>query len=66
MYLDDLKQMDAPTITPAVASKYLGCDPQWLRLMARQRPEQLGFNVTCIGSRVNVSRLSFISFLEGT
>ena len=62
--IDDLKQMDCPTITPAVAAQYLGCDPHWLRLMARERPEQLGFPTCCIRSRVKIPRIPFIKFLS--
>ena len=37
MSLEDLKQMNCMTITPAIAATCLGCDPQWIRLAARQR-----------------------------
>ena len=63
--LDELKEMDAAFITPQVAAHYIHCDPHWLRLMARQRPEQLGFPVCCIGSRVRIPRIPFIKFLGG-
>lgn len=66
MNLDDLKSMEGHTITPAVAAKYLGCDPHWLRLMAREKPEQLGFKVCCpTPHRVKISKESFIQFLGG-
>nr|DAG01735.1 MAG TPA: excisionase [Siphoviridae sp. ctSMg55] len=58
--------MESSTITSAVAAKFLGCSPQQLRLMARERPEQLGFNVSCpTRTRVKISRESFIQFLCG-
>lgn len=63
--LDELKEMDAAFITPQVAARYIHCDPHWLRLMARQRPEKLGFSVCCIGSRVRIPRIPFIKFLGG-
>lgn len=63
--IDELKHMTQPTITPAIAARYLGCDPHWIRLMARQRPEQLGFPVCCISNRVKIPRLPFIRFLGG-
>lgn len=67
MTLDELKEMDRATITPAIAAKLLNCDPMWIRLMARQRPEQLGFPVCCVSAhRVKIPRLPFIKFLEGT
>lgn len=65
MSIDDLKQEDAAFITPKVAAQYLGCDPHWLRLVARQQPERLGFPVCCIRSRVKIPRIPFIKFLGG-
>lgn len=64
--LDELRAMKGMTITPAVAAKYLGCSPQWIRAMARERPEQLGFKVCCpTPHRVKISKESFIQFLGG-
>lgn len=63
--VDDLRTMQQATITPAIASEFLGCNQQWLRLMARERPEQLGFPVCCMGNRVKIPRLAFIRFLTG-
>ena len=64
--LDELRAMKGMTITPAVAAKYLGCDPHLLRLMARKKPEQLGFKVCCpTPHRVKISKESFIQFLGG-
>lgn len=62
--LDDLKTIKSPTITAEVASKYLGCSPQWIRRMARERPERLNFQVCCpTPHTVKISRLSFMRFL---
>ena len=36
--LKDIKAMDCETITPAVAAQVLGCDPQLLRVAARDAP----------------------------
>lgn len=63
--VDDLRAMQQAMITPAIASEVLGCNQHWLRLMARERPEQLGFPVCCMGSRVKIPRLAFIRFLTG-
>ena len=65
MTLDDVKQMDADTITPAVAAQVLGCNPQWIRVAARQDKSLLGFPVVIIRSRVKIPRLAFIRFMEG-
>jgi hypothetical protein len=47
MTLDDIRAMSKPTILASEAAQVLGCTPQWLRLMARERPEKLGFPVCC-------------------
>ena len=63
--LDAIKQMETPTITPAQAAPVLGCDPHWIRLVARQQPERLGFPVTVIRSRTKIPRVPFIRYIEG-
>ena len=47
MTLDDIRAMSKPTILASEAAQVLGCTPQWLRLMAREQPEKLGFPVCC-------------------
>ena len=42
MTLDDIRAMSKPTILASEAAQVLGCNPQWLRLMAREQPEKLG------------------------
>lgn len=63
MTLDDIRAMSKPTILASEAAQVLGCNPQWLRLMAREQPEKLGFPVCCIGSRVKIPRKPFLAFL---
>lgn len=65
MTLDEIKACDKPTLTPAEIADVLNCDPQDVRVAARQRPDLLGFNVTVIGTRVKVPRLAFIRWMEG-
>ena len=51
-------------INADVAAKILGCSPQRLRMMARERPELLGFPVCCpTPSRVKIPRIPFMRFL---
>lgn len=61
----DLKKRTDATITPAEASAVLGMAPHWLRLMARERPEKLGFPVIVYGNRCRISRIPFLQYLEG-
>lgn len=61
----DLKKRTDATITPAEAAAVLGMAPHWLRLMARERPEKLGFPVIVYGNRCRIPRVPFIRYLEG-
>lgn len=66
--LEEIKAMDKPFIVPAQAAKVIGCDPHWIRLMARQNPKGLGFEVTLggkKGTRTYIPRLKFIQYVEG-
>ena len=65
MTLEDIKQMDKGTITAAVAAPIIGCDPQYIRLMARLDASKLGFPVIVYRSRVKIPRIPFIKFMEG-
>lgn len=65
MTLQEIKSMSSETITPAVAARVLGCDPQWIRIVAREHPQRLGFPVVVLGSRVKIPRVGFIRFMEG-
>lgn len=65
MTLQDLKAMSKTMLTPAEAAQVIGCDPQLIRIAARQCPETLHFPVIVIGNRVKIPRVAFINFLEG-
>lgn len=66
MTIAELKQLSDLFLTPLIAASVIGCDPQLIRLQAKQRPELLGFPVCVVGSRVKIPRLPFIRFVEGT
>nr|DAL96800.1 MAG TPA: hypothetical protein [Caudoviricetes sp.] len=63
--LDDLRSIDREFITPVIAANILGCDPHYIRLTAREAPEELGYNATRIGRNIKIPRIGFIRFLEG-
>ena len=65
MTLSDIAAMDKSVLTPAIVSKYLGCDQQTLRLQARLRPDLLGFPVVCVGTRVKIPKEPFLAFCRG-
>lgn len=59
-----LMSSESDMINADVAAKILGCSPQRLRMMARERPELLGFPVCCpTPSRVKIPRIPFMRFL---
>ena len=65
MTLEELEKLTDETITPAVAAEVLKCDPQWIRVAARQDKSLLGFPVIVMRSRVKIPRLAFIKFMKG-
>ena len=65
MTLDEIRNSTKEVLTPAEVAPILGCDPQDIRVQAKQHPERLGFNVAVIGTRVKVPRLAFIRWMEG-
>lgn len=65
MTLEQLKEMDRETITPAIAAGLLGCDPHSIRVAAHTEPESLGFPVVVMGTRTRIPRRAFIRFMEG-
>ncbi len=65
MTLDEIRQLDKATLTPAEAASVLGVSPQLLRIQARQQPERLGFPVTVIGRSVLIPREPFLAAMEG-
>lgn len=65
MTINELKQSDKAFITPAVAASIIRCDPNYIRVAARQRPDLLGFPVCVMGHRTRIPRVPFIRFVDG-
>lgn len=63
MTIDDIRSSEAVTITPEQASGFLGCNPQSIRVAARQKPELLGFPVIVMGTETKIPRVPFMQFL---
>ena len=61
----DLEAMTRETISPCEASEIIGCNPQVLRIQARQAPQALGFPVIVMGTRVRIPRRAFLACLRG-
>lgn len=66
MSLDEIRKSTKATIRPIDAAAVLGCNPQCIRIMAREAPERLGFPVFCVGNRVKIPRLPFLAFMGCT
>ena len=65
MTLEEIRNMSKETLSPAIVAEIIGCDPHYIRLTAREAPEQLPFPVITCRSRVRIPRLAFIRFMEG-
>ena len=65
MTLEEIESMDALTLTPAQVASVLNCDPQVVRISAKNRPDLLGFPVICVGNRVKIPRIPFLRFVKG-
>lgn len=61
--LDDLRQEEKAFLIAADICAVLGCDPNYIRCAARQKPELLGFPVVLIGNRVKIPRIPFLRFM---
>ena len=65
MNIEEMKASQRAYLVPADIAPVLGCDPQTIRDMAAQRPEQLGFPVVRMGSRTKIPRVPFLRFMLG-
>ena len=64
--LEEIKRMDKPFITPQQAARVIGCDPQYIRMVARgPNPKALGFPTTVTRTRTHIPRIPFIRFVDG-
>lgn len=65
MTLNEIKSLDREYLTPAEVASVLGCDPQGIRVFAKQNPQGLGFPTCVVGSRVKIPRRPFLRFMTG-
>lgn len=63
--LDQIKSMKEETLTAETVGRVLGCSPQYIRILARESPDKLGFPVIIIAHRVHIPRRAFIRYMEG-
>jgi len=65
MSIEEIRRMDDPLLTPEQAAQVLGCNPQSIRVAAREKPELLGFPVIRVGTRTKIPREPFLQFITG-
>lgn len=63
MTLEEIKRSDKPFLMASDVAPVLGCDPNFVRLAAHDKPELLGFPVTILGRRVKIPRKPFLRYL---
>lgn len=63
--INRISGMTCPFITPAQAAPVIGCSPQTIRIMAREKPAALGFPVVVIGTRTRIPRVPFLRYVLG-
>lgn len=61
--LQDLISYPKDFFTPQQVGDVLGCDPQNLRIMARQRPELMRFEFQIVGNRVKFPKRPFLRYM---
>ena len=63
--LQSIEEMDKEVLTPDKVSQVIGGTAQYLRIIAKQDPQRLGFPVICVGKIVKIPRRAFIAFMKG-
>lgn len=61
--LQDLISYPKDFFTPHQVGDVLGCDPQALRIIARQRPELMQFPFQIVGNRVKFPKRPFLRYM---
>ena len=64
--LKEVQDSEKEILIPSDIAKIINVDPQWIRLVARENPEKLGFPVMIVGNRVKIPRRPFLQFMEGS
>lgn len=65
MTLRELETTDRDFLKATDVARFIGCDPQIIRVIARNHPEKLGFPVCVMQTRVRIPRLAFLKWLRG-
>lgn len=63
MTIQEMEKSTKLYLTAEDIAPYLQCDPQAIRITARNHPDWLGFPVVCTEHRVKIPRKPFLRFL---
>ena len=63
MTIEEIKSSNKAFLTPSDVCEVMGCNPQTIRVTARQRPDLIGYEFTFSGNRMKIPRISFLQFL---
>lgn len=63
MTISEMQQCSRAFLLPADVAGVLNCDPQWIRIMARNDRDALGFPVCVMGRRTKIPRIPFLRFM---
>lgn len=63
MTVAEMKQSDKTFLTASDVAAVLNCDPQAVRIMARTKPERLGFPVILVRTRLKIPRVPFLRYM---
>ena len=63
--LAEIEACPKAMLLPADVAPFLGCDPHYIRLQARNKPELLGFPVAVVGNRTKIPKCAFVAWAKG-
>ncbi|PKM72826.1 MAG: hypothetical protein CVU91_07305 [Firmicutes bacterium HGW-Firmicutes-16] len=62
MSLTEIEALPKDVLLPTDVAEYLACDPHYIRMQARAKPELLGFPVIVIGNRTKIPKEAFVNW----
>ncbi len=62
--LEEIKRIDKEMLSCEDVAPYFGCDPQDIRVQAKQNASALGVPCVMIGSRVKFPKAGFVNYCE--
>lgn len=63
MTIEDVMKSNRTFLSAQDIAPILRCDPQAIRVQAREKPESMGYPVLVIGRRVRIPRIPFLRYL---